>query len=89
MFNWLSAPTFAAMLLSWLLAAYVLTRSPSSRVSQVAAGALAAIGRETPNERERWFSRVAESGDEWVLEAKAGLLLDQDKPEQARAFLLG
>src|SRR5688572_6220593 len=39
MFNWLTAPTFAAMLLFWMLAAYVLTRSPRSAVSAAAVAA--------------------------------------------------
>jgi hypothetical protein len=33
MYNWYSLPTFAVMLLFWLLAAYVLTRSPRSPAS--------------------------------------------------------
>ncbi len=36
MFNWSSVPTFAAMLLFWLFAAYVVTRSPHSLVSATA-----------------------------------------------------
>src|SRR5688572_22966431 len=39
MFNWASVPTFLAMLLFWLLAAYVLTRSPRSAISLVAVAA--------------------------------------------------
>jgi hypothetical protein len=39
LFNWYSAPTFAAMLLFWVLGAYVLTRSPRSAVSLTAVGA--------------------------------------------------
>ena len=39
MFNWFSAPTFASMLLFWVLGAYVLTRSPRSAVSLTAVGA--------------------------------------------------
>ena len=39
MFNWSTAPTFGVMLLFWLLAAYVLTRTPCSLVSLSAAGA--------------------------------------------------
>jgi hypothetical protein len=38
MFNWYSLPTFAAMLLFWALAAYLLTRGPRSLVSLTAAG---------------------------------------------------
>ena len=33
MFNWYSAPTFVGMLLFWLLATYVLTRTPVSSIS--------------------------------------------------------
>ena len=44
-FNWTSLPTFASMLLFWLLALYVITRRPRSLVSLSAAGAM--IG--TPN----------------------------------------
>lgn len=42
MFNWTSLPTFASMLLFWLLALYVLTRSPRSVVSLSASGAMIA-----------------------------------------------
>jgi hypothetical protein len=38
-FNWYSAPTFVAMLLFWVLGAYVLTRSPLSPISLSAVGA--------------------------------------------------
>lgn len=41
MFNWYTAPTFVVMLLFWLLAAYVLTRSAKSLVSVVASAACA------------------------------------------------
>src|ERR1700693_2956569 len=33
MFNWSTPPTFAVMLLFWLLAAYVITRTPRSLIS--------------------------------------------------------
>ncbi len=39
MFNWVTLPTFAAMLLFWMLASYVLTRSPRSAISMTAVGA--------------------------------------------------
>jgi hypothetical protein len=39
MFNWYTAPTFFVMLLFWLLAAYLLTRSANRLVSLVAVGA--------------------------------------------------
>jgi hypothetical protein len=38
-FNWYAAPTFAAMLFFWLLACYVLTRSPRSPVAIAAVAA--------------------------------------------------
>lgn len=41
-FNWATLPTFAVMLLFWLLAAYILTRGPRGPVSLAAAGAQAA-----------------------------------------------
>jgi hypothetical protein len=43
MFNWATLPTFTAMLLFWLLAAYLLTRSPRSAISLTAVGAQVAI----------------------------------------------
>ena len=42
MFNWYTAPTFAAALLFWLLAAYVLTRGRRDAVSAAAVVSLAA-----------------------------------------------
>ena len=39
MFNWATLPTFAVMLLFWMLAAYILTRGPRGLVSLAAAGA--------------------------------------------------
>ncbi len=39
MFNWYSAPTFAGMLLLWVMACYVLTRSPRSLVASTAVAA--------------------------------------------------
>jgi hypothetical protein len=41
-FNWVSTPTFAAMLLFWILAAYVLSRSPRSPISILAFGQIMA-----------------------------------------------
>lgn len=38
-FNWYTAPTFGVMLLFWLLASYVLTRSPRSFISLTAVAA--------------------------------------------------
>ena len=62
MFNWYSAPTFAAMLLFWLLAAYVLTRSPRSPVS------LAAVAAQVATAAYLWGQGMqanAPSLDEW------------------------
>jgi uncharacterized protein YuzE len=42
MFTWATAPTFAVMLLFWLLAAYVVTRSPRGLVPLAAVGAAVA-----------------------------------------------
>ena len=39
MFNWYSVPTFAGMLLFWLLAAYIVTRSPRGPISLAAVAA--------------------------------------------------
>jgi hypothetical protein len=50
--------------------------------------ALAAVGPETLNERERWVMQIAGAEDEWVIERRAALLLDQGKPEAARNLLL-
>jgi hypothetical protein len=44
MLTWTSFPTFGAMLLFWLLGAYVLTRSPRSAVSWTAVAAQIATG---------------------------------------------
>jgi hypothetical protein len=49
--------------------------------------ALASLGRESIGERERWLSRLANADDEWLIERKATLLLDQGKPGEARALL--
>jgi hypothetical protein len=69
MFNWYSAPTFGAMLLFWMLGAYVLTRSPRSSVSLTATGAQFAtaaylLGQgmsanaTTPDELVAWTRRL-------------------------------
>ncbi|MBM2811699.1 MAG: hypothetical protein HW416_2458 [Chloroflexi bacterium] len=42
MFNWYSLPSFGAMLLFWVLAAYILTRSPRGLIPLTAFGAQAA-----------------------------------------------
>ena len=65
MFDWYSVPTLGAMLLFWLLACYVLTRTPPGPVSLVAVAAQVAaaaylLGQgmqanaTTPEEWLRW-----------------------------------
>jgi hypothetical protein len=49
--------------------------------------ALAELGPEGLTERERWLGQVSNSRDEWLIERKAALLLDQRRPEEARALL--
>jgi Domain of unknown function (DUF5107) len=49
--------------------------------------ALAELGAAGLNERARWLDQVSNSRDEWLVERKAALLLDQGRPEEARALL--
>jgi hypothetical protein len=49
--------------------------------------ALTELGPATLQEREQWLRQLVNSGDEWVIERRAALLLDQGQPEQARALL--
>jgi hypothetical protein len=44
MFNWYSVPSFAAMLVFWLLAVYIATRSGRRWVAWVTAAAQFAVG---------------------------------------------
>jgi hypothetical protein len=62
-FNWASAPTFAAMLLFWLLAAYVLTRSPRSAISLTAVGAQVGTACYLLG---NGMAANAETADQWV-----------------------
>lgn len=49
--------------------------------------ALAALGSSTLKERESWLVRAEPAADEWLIERKAALLLDQGRPAEARALL--
>jgi len=39
-------------------------------------------------EREKWLSKVDALKDEWVIERRVQLLIDEDKVEQAKELLL-
>lgn len=62
MFNWYTVPTFAAALLFWLLAAYVLTRGRRDAVSAAAVVSLAATATALLGEA---MEANAPSPDEW------------------------
>jgi BDI_1685-like, C-terminal domain len=49
--------------------------------------ALAALGKETLEERAHWLDAVSALEDEWLIERRASLLMDQGRSEEAR-FLL-
>jgi hypothetical protein len=49
---------------------------------------LRSLGPETIPERERWLSRVDALKDEWIMERKIQLLIDQGQPQQAKELLL-
>ncbi len=49
--------------------------------------ALAALGHSTLSERASWLAQVEPCEDEWLIERKAALLLDQGKPAGARTLL--
>jgi hypothetical protein len=99
-FNWYSAPAFAAMLLFWVLGAYVLTRSPRSAISLTAVGAqfataLYLLGQvmvanaETLQEHQPWQRGLAWSPHLapffWYLLTL--LLLREQRDERARAYV--
>jgi N-terminal 7TM region of histidine kinase len=67
MFNWSTAPTFAAALLFWLLAAYVLTRGRRDAISAAAVVALASTAVHLLGEA---MEANAPSTDEWRLWAR-------------------
>src|SRR3712207_6460028 len=62
MFNWYTVPTFAAALLFWLLAAYVLTRGRRDAVSAAAVVSLAATATALLGEA---MEANAPSPEEW------------------------
>jgi hypothetical protein len=49
--------------------------------------ALAALGNETFEERARWLDAVSALEDEWLVERRASLLVDQGRYEEARKLL--
>jgi hypothetical protein len=49
--------------------------------------ALAALGKETLEERARWLDAVSALEDDWLLERRASLLIDQGRYEEARNLL--
>jgi hypothetical protein len=49
---------------------------------------LRAIGAETLAERERWLSRVDALRDEWLIERRIQLLIDQGRHHAAKELLL-
>jgi hypothetical protein len=62
LFNWFTTPTFAAALLFWLLAAYVLTRGRRDAVSVAAFVALASMAAYLLGEA---MEANAPSPDDW------------------------
>lgn len=46
------------------------------------------IGLQTIPERESWLLKVAALTDEWIIERRVQLLIDQNKPQQAKDLLL-
>ena len=63
MINWYSLPTLGAMLLFWLLAAYVLTRSPRSAISLTAVAAQVATAAYLLGQG---MAANAATADEWI-----------------------
>lgn len=49
--------------------------------------ALAAMGKETLNERSRWPAAVSALDDEWLVERRASLLIDSGESHSALALL--
>ncbi len=49
--------------------------------------ALAALGKQTLQERGRWLDAVSALEDEWLVERRASLLIDQGRSEEARRLL--
>lgn len=50
--------------------------------------ALRSLSKETLHEREAWLSEVNALQDEWVLERKVQLLIDEGEPSEAKKLLL-
>lgn len=50
--------------------------------------ALRNLGKETLPEREKWLSQVNALPDEWIIERRVQLLIDQGKPVEAKELLL-
>lgn len=50
--------------------------------------ALRSLGKETLLEREKWLKKVNALQDEWVLERRVQLLIDQGAPSEAKKLLL-
>ncbi|MCE9613030.1 MAG: DUF5107 domain-containing protein [Lentisphaerae bacterium] len=50
--------------------------------------ALAALGRKALPERRRWLDAVQALDDEWVIERRAALLVDEGRFEDARQLLI-
>jgi hypothetical protein len=49
---------------------------------------LRSTGAQAVTEREKWFKRVEALRDEWILERKVQLLIDQNKMQEAERLLL-
>jgi hypothetical protein len=49
---------------------------------------LRSIGRQTIPERERWLTKVDALKDEWIIERRIQLLIDENKVQQAKDLLL-
>jgi len=50
---------------------------------------LRSIGTQTIPEREQWLSKVDALKDEWIIERRIQLLIDENKIQQAKDLLLG
>jgi hypothetical protein len=46
------------------------------------------IGKSTLQERKQWLARVDALPDEWIIERKVQLLLDEGQPGEAKRLLL-
>ena len=50
--------------------------------------ALRKLGRETLHEREEWLNAVAALNEEWIIERRVQLLIDQEKFAKAKELLM-